>query len=239
MACMIVTLFSMNTISIFAVENSKPPIKIPETAEIPQTPNMDDINASGSVVAQVQAEAAKKSYEQKAKEYEALVKEHENTLMEVQNQNKIQEQVEKQAQELQEVKIPDNVLPAEAELNEIPLKNEPFKYSDEDLYLLAGIIMSEAGHTDNIQRAYVGSVVINRVFDPRFPNTIQGVLTQSGQYTTVKNGHFKLEPDAESYFVAKELLDKGSVLPSPVVWQSNGKQGKTVYVKYNNMYYCI
>ena len=121
----------------------------------------------------------------------------------------------------------------------VQVSSNKIEYTDYELYMLAGVIMSEAGYTDNIQKAFVGSVVLNRVSDPRFPNTIEKVLTQEGQYSTVRRGRFKLEPDASSLVIARELLENGSALPANVVWQANHKQGKEVYVKYNNMYYCM
>lgn len=58
----------------------------------------------------------------------------------------------------------------------------PVKYSNDDLYLLARVVQTESGAswaTDEHQRA-VASVVINRVNDSRFPNTISGVILQKG-----------------------------------------------------------
>lgn len=108
--------------------------------------------------------------------------------------------------------------------------------ADEE-YLLAGVIMGEAMGEDLLQKLYVGSVVLNRVSDKRFPNTIYGVLTQSGQYSCISSkGNFHVKPDVESIAAAKKLLTEGSKLPSKVVWQANFKQG-TTYLKYGNIYY--
>ncbi len=112
---------------------------------------------------------------------------------------------------------------------------KPVKNSDE--YLLAGVIMGEACGEDEQQKLYVGSVVLNRVADDRFPDSIYEVLTQKGQYMSVRqNGSFKTEPDAASYAAARRLLREGSILPAKVVWQANFSQGK-VYLRYGSLYY--
>lgn len=54
----------------------------------------------------------------------------------------------------------------------------------EEVELLAIAIYSEAGAdviSDDTRRM-VGDVILNRVADPRYPNTIAGVLTQRSQY---------------------------------------------------------
>ena len=114
-------------------------------------------------------------------------------------------------------------------------KAEISSYTDEDI--LAGVIMGEARGEDALQKLYVGSVVLNRVTDPRFPNTINGVVTQPGQYASItKKGTFAVHPDAASYMAARRLLNEGSKLPANVVWQANFKQG-TIYLKYGDIYY--
>lgn len=54
----------------------------------------------------------------------------------------------------------------------------------EDLEMLACVIYQEAGGDECSDecRIDVGDVVLNRVADSRFPDTLEGVLTQRGQY---------------------------------------------------------
>ena len=55
-----------------------------------------------------------------------------------------------------------------------------------DVEMLACVIYQEAGGDacSDLCRYYVGDVVLNRVNDERFPDTLEGVLTQRGQYGT-------------------------------------------------------
>ena len=63
-------------------------------------------------------------------------------------------------------------------------------YSQNDLTLMAAIIEVEAGDQCYEGRLAVGSVVMNRVESPKFPNTISGVIYQSGQFSPVASGRF-------------------------------------------------
>ena len=65
---------------------------------------------------------------------------------------------------------------------EIAAYNRLAKYTDEDIRILATAVYYEAGSTTDQLREYVAQVVLNRVGDSRFPNSIRGVITQPGQY---------------------------------------------------------
>lgn len=111
-------------------------------------------------------------------------------------------------------------------------------YSDEDLYLLSHVIAGEANYCDYDMKLYVGSVVLNRVKSPLFPNTLKGVIFQKGQYQCTWDGHYYIEPTDETKEIAKKLLTEGSALPENVIFQAEFKQGKGVYIKHKNMYFC-
>lgn len=117
-------------------------------------------------------------------------------------------------------------------------KIEISQYTENDLYVLAHVICGEAqGYPDDEQR-YVGSVVLNRVEHPEFPDSIEGVVFQPGQYACVDDGNYYREPTEANWENAKWLLENGSVLPSNVIWQSRGQQGKGVYLKTKWHKYC-
>ena len=72
-------------------------------------------------------------------------------------------------------------------LNNI-LKN----HSAEDVAMLAAIIECEAGNQSYEGKCAVGSVVINRVADPRFANSISGVIYAPYQFSPVASGRFAI-----------------------------------------------
>ena len=59
-----------------------------------------------------------------------------------------------------------------------------------DEALLAAIIECEAGSEGMDGKLAVGSVVLNRVASSLFPNTVVGVIYQSGQFSPVASGRF-------------------------------------------------
>ena len=107
------------------------------------------------------------------------------------------------------------------------------------LIMLASLIDLEAGSnwcSDEMQQG-VGSVVLNRIKDSRFPDTMEKVIYQPGQYATSKRvkGHKPTERAIEN---ARIVLTEGSIFPEEVVFQANFTQGKGVYKKVQNMYFC-
>jgi len=76
-----------------------------------------------------------------------------------------------------------------------------------DLNLLARLIHGEARGEPYIGKVAVGAVVLNRVRDSRFPNTIAGVIYQPGAFDAVDDGQINLEPDASSINAARDALN--------------------------------
>ena len=76
-----------------------------------------------------------------------------------------------------------------------------------DVYLLARLISAEARGEPYIGQVAVGAVVLNRIDHPSFPNTLSGVIYQSGAFTCITDGQFN-EPVAESaYRAARDALN--------------------------------
>lgn len=111
-------------------------------------------------------------------------------------------------------------------------------YSEEELYIMAHLLAGEAQSSSDEEQRYVGSVVLNRVKHPSFPNTIKGVVFQRGQYSCTWDGNYNRTPTDRNWANAKYLLENGSVFPDNVVWQSKARQGKGVYLKTSAHYYC-
>ncbi len=90
-------------------------------------------------------------------------------------------------------------------------------YDADDLYWLSHIINAESGNQPLSGKMAVGNVVLNRVADSRFPDTVKGVVFQKNQFSPVKNGTINLTPNAESVLAAKLCLDGGEALEN-VLW---------------------
>lgn len=116
-------------------------------------------------------------------------------------------------------------------------------YSDNDLYVLSHIISAESGNCSEDMMIAVGSVVLNRVEDERFPSTIEEVVFQPGQYSPTWNGTYYNEPTDEAVEVAEMLLTDGSQIDESVVWQAEFVQGVGIYEVIESpwgskMYFC-
>lgn len=100
------------------------------------------------------------------------------------------------------------------------------------VYMLAHLIGGEAGAdwcTDELQ-LMVGSVVLNRMASDRFPNTMEEVIFQKGQYSVTWNGAYEQEPTERTVANAKYLLLNGPTIPSDVLFQANFPQKRTYKV---------
>lgn len=73
--------------------------------------------------------------------------------------------------------------------------------------LLARLIYGEARGEPYEGMVAVGAVVLNRVTDSRFPNTIPGVIYQSGAFDVVKDGQINLSPSDTAYKAARDALN--------------------------------
>lgn len=65
-------------------------------------------------------------------------------------------------------------------------------FAEGDRYLLANLIYCEAGGEPYNGQVAVGSVVMNRVLSSVYPNTVTGVIYQSGQFSPVASGRLAL-----------------------------------------------
>ncbi len=105
-----------------------------------------------------------------------------------------------------------------------------------DLDLMAQIIWWENGMNSDRCMLLTGSVVLNRVADKGFPDSIYGVWSDKGQYSTYKYiGKDEDIPD-HVYDLARELLEHGSLAPADVIYQAMFKQGSGVYEQIESSY---
>lgn len=80
-------------------------------------------------------------------------------------------------------------------------------YSSNDVYLLAKVIAGEARGEPYTGQVAVGAVILNRVKHPSFPNTISGVIYQSGAFDCVRDSNWKVEPSATAKKAAQDAIN--------------------------------
>ena len=79
--------------------------------------------------------------------------------------------------------------------------------ADKNLDLLAHVIHAEARGEPYEGMVAVGAVVLNRVKDSRFPNSIPGVVYQPGAFDCVRDGQINLEPSASAIKAARDAMN--------------------------------
>lgn len=104
-----------------------------------------------------------------------------------------------------------------------------------DLKLLATIIYCEAGNQPYEGQIAVGSVVLNRINSPLFPNTMLAVLYQKSQFTPVMSGRFAIALANNSatqacYSAAQEVLNGRNNVPDCLFFRTviPGKNGTII-----------
>jgi len=85
-------------------------------------------------------------------------------------------------------------------------KRRPTRYSG-DINLLAKVIHAEAGAESYTGKVAVGGVILNRVQNPRFPQTIAGVVYQPHAFESVSNGIVNRPASRESMKAARDALN--------------------------------
>lgn len=113
---------------------------------------------------------------------------------------------------------------------------------ENDILNLARIIQAEnGGHEDDEALLLTGVVVLKRVKSRHYPDTIMGVISQKGQYSTYADGKFWNEPSNRSMRIAKKILKTNIAerYPDNLVFQAEFEQGKSVYKKLGHEYFCL
>lgn len=85
-------------------------------------------------------------------------------------------------------------------------------YDPDDLFWLSRVIFRESGNQPLEGQMAVGNVVLNRVADPIFPDTVEGVLAQKNQFSTYASGVLAATNPSESSVIAAKLVMDGGVV---------------------------
>jgi len=92
-------------------------------------------------------------------------------------------------------------------LKALGLNDSSASTASNDVALLARLISADARGEPYSGQVAVGAVVLNRIEHPSFPNSLSGVIYQSGAFTCMVDGQFD-EPVADSaYKAARDALN--------------------------------
>lgn len=139
---------------------------------------------------------------------------------------------------------------SEAHASAEPQADPKPAYTAKELEMLALVIYQEAGGDacSDETRRMVGTVVMNRIADDRYPDTMHEVITQRGQYgrlywTGTMWPERASKPEEahaveRAYTIAEEVLLGARVLPEDVIYQAEFKQGTEVVAYQDGLYFC-
>lgn len=85
-------------------------------------------------------------------------------------------------------------------------KRAVINLTNEEILLLSKLVTSEARGESYEGQIAVAAVVINRVKDSRFPNSIEDVIYQKNAFSVVKDGSINMNPTDEAYKAAQDAL---------------------------------
>lgn len=123
---------------------------------------------------------------------------------------------------------------------EAPAKTNRYselEITEEDRELLARIVYLEArGQSFSGQRA-VAEVVLNRVLDSRFPDTVYEVLYAPGQFTPAKS-IASTTPTETQYEVVDCVIDETPITTENTIYFATSALTKNVFAKIGDHYFC-
>ena len=115
-----------------------------------------------------------------------------------------------------------------------------YEYAQDDIDILAAVMYGEE-YPNRYEMMLAGSVVLNRVLSPDFPNNIHDVVYQKSekyeQYAPRTKGFIGKELPEECYRLAEILLQYGPIAPRNVVYQAHFNQGR-VFWEWNGEEFC-
>ncbi len=99
---------------------------------------------------------------------------------------------------------PDGIV-GEGTLNALGISEEV--NAQYDLEVLSRAIYAEGRGEPYEGQVAIGAVILNRVKNPNFPNTIPEVVYQTGAFDAVRDGQINLTPNETAYSAARDALN--------------------------------
>lgn len=114
--------------------------------------------------------------------------------------------------------------------------------TNKKIYRLAQMMYAENGSAENDDCILLtGIVAVKRMKSDRYPNTLEGVISQERQYSTYQTGKIECKPDERCLEIAEEILrfDLQKYYPDSLVYQAEFPQGSKIYKQFGHEYFCL
>lgn len=89
----------------------------------------------------------------------------------------------------------------------LPTEHLGGSFSPDQISLLAHLVQAEAGNQPFVGQVAVAAVVLNRLKSPEFPQTLEQVILQPGQFESVSNGTYRLAPSPNARMAVEAALN--------------------------------
>lgn len=124
----------------------------------------------------------------------------------------------------------------------VETRAELAEMSTEEFILISSVVEAESDRTTESTegRRYIALCILCRVMDSRFPDTISEVLTQRGQFSTVRNGHSVTERtdlSDQAVIEAVEWINSGEEYPWVLFFNCRGYNYGTAYDRIGGNYF--
>lgn len=112
------------------------------------------------------------------------------------------------AQEVQIENIDININSSTDDSVQVFKTNDNFIYlTKDDIYLMAQIVYAESKGEPYEGKIAVASVILNRVLDPKFPQSISGVIFQPNAFSCVVDGTISVTPTDECFSAVYDAIE--------------------------------
>lgn len=114
--------------------------------------------------------------------------------------------------------------------------------SEKKVYRLAQLMYAENGSAKDDECVLLtGIVVVKRMKSDKYPSTLEGVISQEGQYSTYQTGRIECEPDERCLEIAEEIFrfNLQKYYPDNLVFQAEFPQGSKTFKQFDYEYFCL
>ncbi len=94
----------------------------------------------------------------------------------------------------------------ELSTNKVEKTDKVVNLTNDEYMLLSKLVAGEARGESYEGQVAVAAVVINRMKDPRFPESIENVIYQKNAFSVVRNGAINIEPTETAFKAVDEAL---------------------------------
>lgn len=118
---------------------------------------------------------------------------------------------------------------------------EEVNLSVDEFIFISSVVEAESDRSESLDgRILIAATIINRINSSYFPDSVEAVLEQSGQFSTVRNGHSvtnRTEYSDQAVILAFQYLEEGRIPTNVLFFNCLGYNYGTPYGNYGGNYF--